>query len=170
MRNLRRIRFTSDVKSSAWYADAVGALSELGIVEGYEDGSFRPDDEISRAEFVAMISRFFEIDPVRGCEFPDVGEERWYYGVIASATSRGWITGYSDGTFRPQNFISRAEVAAITNRVLERSADRDFIREAGEELTVFPDLSEGHWAYYTVLKRQTDMIMSRTGKERTGHV
>ena len=57
--NLRRIRFTADVKSSAWYADAVGALSELGIVEGYEDGSFRPDDEISRAEFVAMISRFF---------------------------------------------------------------------------------------------------------------
>ena len=144
--------FYSDVKSSAWYADAVGALSELGIVKGYEDGSFRPDDEISRAEFVAMISRFFEIDPVRGCEFPDVGEERWYYGVIASATSRGWITGYSDGTFRPQNFISRAEVAAITNRVLERSADRDFIREAGEELTVFPDLSEGHWAYYTVLE------------------
>ena len=144
--------FYSDVKSSAWYADAVGALSRLGIVEGYEDGSFRPDDEISRAEFVAMISRFFEIDPVRECEFPDVGEKCWYYGVIASATSRGWITGYSDGTFRPQNFISRAEVAAITNRVLERSADRGFIGAAGEELTVFEDLSESHWAYYTVLE------------------
>ena len=142
----------SDVKASAWYAGAVGILSELGIVKGYEDGSFRPDDEISRAEFVAMISRFFDMKPAQDCEFPDIEEECWYYDIVASASSQGWITGYGDGTFRPESSISRAEVAAVTNRALGRSADAEFIRQHREELISFPDLAESHWAYHTVME------------------
>ena len=165
--------FYKDVSASAWYADAAGALSELEIIEGYDDGSFRPDAEITRAEFVAMASRFFETEPDAECGFSDVKTDGWYYVVIASATEKGWLTGYSDGTFRPENKISRAEVAAVTNRVLERSADEDYLQKASEddelnrELKLFPDLREGHWAYYTVLEAANahDYERSETGEE-----
>ena len=142
-----------DISDSDWFAEAAGALSQLDIIGGYPDGTFQPNRAITRAEFVMMASRFFDMPQAEGVDFSDVAEESWYYQVVSSAAEAGWISGYPDRTFRPEEHISRGEVAAVTNRVLRRTADRSYLRdEAGSEIVRFADLKEDHWAYYDVIE------------------
>lgn len=142
-----------DISDSDWFAEAAGALSQLDIIGGYPDGTFQPNRAITRAEFVMMASRFFDMPQAEGVDFSDVAEESWYYQVVSSAAEAGWISGYPDRTFRPEEHISRGEVAAVTNRVLRRTADRSYLRdEAGSEIVRFADLNEDHWAYYDVIE------------------
>lgn len=142
----------SDVSVSDWFAEAVGALADLKIIEGYPDGTFDPQRAVSRAEFVMMASRFFKMEPAEPADFSDVGENSWYAGVVASAAAAGWITGYPDGTFRPENPVSRGEVTVMTNRVLQRTADKSYIKESGNKIMNFIDLDESHWAYYDIVE------------------
>ena len=139
-----------DVSVSDWFAEAAGALSELGIIEGYPDGTFGPQRAISRAEFVMLASRFFRMKPAEPAEFSDTDEKSWYSEAVASAAAEGWIKGYPDGTFRPHNPIVRGEVAAMTNRILEREADASYLSRFSDELIRFSDLDESHWAYFDV--------------------
>ncbi len=97
-----------------------------------------------------MIARFSEVSG-GDKTFSDVPVENWAYMYITSAAAKGWITGYTDGTFRPLNPISRAEAAVITNRMLERVADEDYI-DASEDVKAFPDLAKTYWAYYDVIE------------------
>ena len=141
----------SDVAEDAWYADAVNMLASLDMIAGYEDGTFRPDAPITRAEFTAIAMRFADATPEGENIFSDVHAGDWFYDVVVGSIQYGWIGGYEDGTFRPQNTITRAEVTAITNRMLGRVADEAFI-DAADELRSFGDLSDAHWAYYSIME------------------
>lgn len=142
----------SDVADEAWYATAVKTLASLGMMDGYPDGTFRPDAPITRAEF-ATVALAFAYDPASAsCSYTDVNANAWYYTYVAQATTYGWIGGYPDGTFRPNNSITRAEVAVIVNNMLGRDADERYIDRNADELVHFVDLSKNHWAYYTIME------------------
>ncbi len=145
-------RYYSDVSEGAWYAKAVYTLSDMKILMGYPDGTFKPDMAVSRAEFVMIASRFFDMEEADDPGFSDVAPDKWYSSVIAAAAKTGWITGYPDGTFRPDNPITRAEVTTVTNRVLERSADTSYIDSVKADTVAFKDLDNHYWAYYAIVE------------------
>ena len=139
----------SDVSASAWYGEAVQSLVKYGVMNGY--GSyFKPDAQISRAEFVKILSNFYELSAPAG-SFSDVNDSHWAYDVILSAAAKGWINGYSDGTFHPDGTLSRAEAAAVINRVLGRSADVSTVNSA-DGIRIFPDVNSSHWAYLHIME------------------
>ena len=158
-----------DVDRDIWYANYIGFMEQRGIVIGYsEDGSFRPENVITRAEFAAMASRFMEYDGGYECDFADMSNDYWAYGYIAFGTHNGWINGYDeDNTFRPDNIITRAEATAMVNRMLARQADRDYIDAHESELAVFSDVTREHWAYYNIIEATNahDYQMSSDNRE-----
>ena len=141
----------SDVPSDAWYAEAVNTLAALGMIDGYPDGTFRPDATITRAEF-CVIALAFAYEPESfDCSFYDVSVNDWFYDYVAQATSYGWISGGS-GAFRPNDAITRAEVSVIVNNMLGRVADEDYVDRHEDELTTFPDVTSSYWAYYSIME------------------
>ena len=142
----------SDVPADAWYAKAVNTLSSLGMLGGYPDGTYRPDAPITRAEFAAVALAFANEPAAAGCSYTDVSVNSWYYTYVAQASTYGWIGGYPDNTFRPDNKITRAEVCVIVNNMLGRAADQRYIDRNADELTSFADLTSNHWAYYTIME------------------
>ena len=145
------VSFT-DVASDAWYAEAVNTLASLGMITGVGDNRYEPDRSITRAEFTAIAMRFADLETGGDNIFSDVAENAWYYDYVVGSIQYGWITGYPDGTFRPENTITRAEVTTIVNRMLGRSADRTFIVEHADELRSFNDVTTSHWSYYAVME------------------
>ena len=151
-KNVTITKTFSDVEDDAWYATAVNTMASLGMLGGYPDGTFRPDAPITRAEFAA-IALAFAYDPASAsCSYTDVSANAWYYTYVAQATTYGWIGGYPDGSFRPNNSITRAEVAVIVNNMLGRNADESYIDRNADKLVSFVDLSKNHWAYYTIME------------------
>lgn len=142
----------TDVPSDAWYADAVNTLGNLGILTGVGDGKFDPDRTITRAEFTAIAMRFAQAEIQGENTFSDVEETDWFYPCVTGAVQYGWLSGYADGTFRPQAEITRAEVAVIVNNMLGRTADETYIDAHPDALTSFPDVTASHWGYYTIME------------------
>ena len=142
----------NDVAESDWSQQAIGFMLEKGMIKGYEDGSFRPKAAISRAEFAAMAARFDKLVAGTGNPFSDVPAGHWAQGAIDSAAAKGWVTGYPDGSFKPERKITRAEVVNITNKMLDRFADRDFVRSHLAEMIQFKDLTEAEWAYFPIME------------------
>ena len=140
----------SDVKPDAWYAEAVNALGSLGIISGVGKGKFDPDRAITRAEFCAVAARFAKVNSSADCPFDDVNTRDWYYQAVATAASYGWVTGMSDGSFHPNNVISRAQAATIINRMLGAAADRDFVDS--HVSNPYKDVSPSYWAYYQIIE------------------
>ena len=138
----------SDVSSSDWYGTTVATLADMGIVKGYEDGTFRPNAPITRAEFAAIATRFFEETGAtyEPGTFTDVVGNEWFAGAIADAVNLGLIGGYEDGTVRPNNNITRAEACAIVNRTLGRVPDADHLLPE-DEMKTWPDNPESAWFY-----------------------
>ena len=138
----------SDVNSSDWYGTTVATLADMGIVKGYEDGTFRPNEPITRAEFAAIATRFFEETGAtyEPGTFTDVVGNEWFAGAIADAVNLGLIGGYEDGTVRPNNNITRAEACAIVNRTLGRVPDADHLLPE-DEMKIWPDNPESAWFY-----------------------
>ena len=156
----------TDVPSSHWASDYIGYMQQFGIITGYADGSFRPDAPVTRAEFAVIASRFEKL--TEGTKsFTDVTGTYWAAKYINFAATRGWVTGYSDGTFKPENNITRAEVAAVTCRLLERSADQNYIRSHLSELRTFRDMSESHWAYWYAMEAANGHDYTKNGKSET---
>ena len=141
----------SDVPEGKWYTEPVLKLASLGIINGYPDGTFMPNNTITRAEFTVMLSRF-SIITNGTLRFSDVKSSYWAADEIISASTYGWIDGYGDGTFRPKNPITRAEAATVLNRVLGRSADVNYVLEHERELVRFTDLSKSAWYYYEMVE------------------
>lgn len=141
----------SDVEQGKWYTEAVNALASLGIIQG-SNGKFRPNDPITRAEFVAIAMRFARQASGASASFKDVPTNAWYYDSIASAVSYGWIGGYSDGSFRPTKPITRAEVVTIVNRMLDRSFDSSV---SIGFVTNFSDVPVVHWAFAAIAEATT---------------
>ena len=144
------LRISGEAEDTMLAAKAVNALASLGIITGYEDGSFRPEDSITRAEFAAMALRFAEESDSYVNSFPDVPATAWYCGAVAGAAHYGWLNGYPDGTFRPSASITRAEAATAMNRVLGRVCDKNYVNLHADELLAFSDLAPAHWAYYDI--------------------
>lgn len=147
----------TDVDATLWYNQYVSYLEKYDIIEGYDDGSFKPDASITRAEFVTMCVRFYSLfdktTASKNNKFTDVSSSHWAYKFINSATAMDWINGYSDGSFRPDNNITRAEVVAIVNRVTEREADTEYVNKNLTSLNRFSDLTDiGYWAYYPIIE------------------
>ena len=152
----------SDVPKGYWAANYIGYMQQFGIITGYSDGSFRPDAPVTRAEFAAIASRFEKL--TEGSKsFADVPDTYWAARYISFAATRGWVTGYSDGTFKPENTITRAEVAAVTCRLLERSADQNYIRSHLNELRTFSDMTESHWAYWYAMEAANGHDYTKSG-------
>ena len=159
----------SDVFEGDWYYPAVGFMTENNIIKGYEDGTFRPNAPITRAEFATIASKFDEIlgGDVKG--FYDVPASHWALKYINSAYERGWVTGYEDGSFRPDRNITRAEVVTVTNKMLIRYADIDYVRAHRDLLINFKDLDESHWAYFNIMEATHghDFMRKANGKDET---
>lgn len=156
----------SDVAKSHWAANYIGYMQQFGIITGYADGSFRPDASVTRAEFAAIASRFETL--TEGTKsFSDVPGSHWAAKYINFAATRGWVNGYADGTFRPNNSITRAEVAAVTCRLLERNADQSYIRSHLSELRAFTDVNESHWAYWYTIEAANGHDYTKSGSSET---
>jgi hypothetical protein len=106
-----------------WAKNEIKAWTEKGLIEGYSDGTFRPDNNITRAEFITLINRAFGYTKEGIADFTDISSEDWFYGEIAKAKAAGYISGYPDGTIKPNNFISRQEVASVVVRMLALEED-----------------------------------------------
>ena len=157
----------SDVTSAHWAANYIGYMEQFGIVRGYSDGTFRPNAPITRAEFAAICCRFEKLTSGT-VTFSDVPASHWAAKSVTYAATRGWVTGYADGTFKPGNNITRAEVAAVTCRLLERNADKEYIRAHLKELPrVFSDLNEQHWAYWYAMEAANGHDYTRSGNAET---
>ena len=152
----------NDVAKDCWAANYIGYMQQFGIVTGYEDGSFRPDAPVTRAEFAAIASRFEKLTQ-GSASFTDVPDTHWVVKYINFAATRGWVTGYEDGTFKPEHSITRAEVAAVTCRLLERSADQTYIRSHIGELRTFADVTESHWAYWYAMEAANGHDYTKSG-------
>ena len=151
----------SDVAEGAWYQAAVETLASIGFLNGYEDGTFRPDQPITRAEFTAIAMRFVNMLPGT-LVYSDVDIEFWAKEAIVAASVYGYITGYEDGTFRPNDLITRAEVVTIMCRMLQRPGDFEAIDNG--EGTQFTDLTAAHWAWYSMEEASTEHDPEMTGE------
>lgn len=148
--------------SDQWYAEPINCLAQHGILKGYGD-YFKPNANISRAEFVTILCRFYEIEQDLDVRFSDV-HGHWAYNEIATALSKGWVEGYSDGTFKPNANISRAEAVTIVNRVLGRTGDASTI--AAKRYRLFPDVHPDNWAYKTIMEASVAHVHSfEAGRE-----
>lgn len=156
----------SDVAKSHWAANYIGYMQQFGIITGYADGSFRPDASVTRAEFAAIASRFEKLTEGNK-SFSDVPSSHWAAKYINFAATRGWVNGYADGTFQPNNSITRAEVAAVTCRLLERNADQSYIRSHLSELRAFTDVSESHWAYWYTMEAANGHDYTKSGSSES---
>ena len=145
----------TDVASGAWYNNAVSTLTRAGILDGYEDGSFRPNASITRAEFTKIAVSFFKhAGGASANPFNDVPDSAWYAEFVKAAAELGLIDGYEDGTFRPNAPITRAEACTIVNRTLGRAPDKDNLLPEHEMLT-WPDNSRDAW-YYAQIQEATN--------------
>jgi len=141
----------SDVPARKWYNLHVSSMANGGYVAGYPDGSFGPDKNITRAEFVTMLANFLEAPLAGTNSFSDVKDTHWAYKNIVTAVSAGWVSGYEDGTFRPNNQLTRAEAISILNRVLNRNPQSE--EDMYEDMIRFKDnMDSGKWYYLDILE------------------
>ena len=160
--NMTKSNGYNDVKNGDWFCCAVSTLSKMGIIKGYEDGSFKPNDPISRAEFAAIAARFDPNGDKTPASFSDV-TSHWAKDEISIAANHGWIKGYEDGSFKPDQKITRAETMTLVNRVLNR------LPEAKDDLhkdmkTWIDNMDETAW-YYLAVQEATN---SHYFKNKTG--
>lgn len=139
----------SDIKDGAWCCRAVSTLTNMGIIKGYTDGTFQPNKSITRAELATIIARFAKLD-VNTKTFSDI-TGHWAQKSIELAAGNGWINGYEDGTFRPNNNITRAETFAMINRVLDRQTESVSDLLPTSDMNMWSDnLNENAWYYKDV--------------------
>ena len=144
----------SDIKDGAWCCRAVATLTNAGVINGYTDGTFRPNAPITRAELATIIARFAKLD-VNTKTFSDINGH-WAQKNIELAAGNGWINGYEDGTFRPNNNITRAETFAMINRVLDRQTESVSDLLPTSEMNMWSDnMNENAW-YYKDIQEATN--------------
>lgn len=135
-----------------WYTDAVETMAGLDILQGYSDGKFKAARNITRAEFVKLAVSFDSLSPGTN-SFSDVPEDSWAAPYIASAAEKGWVNGFANGTFRPNDKVTRAQAVAILNRMLGRTAD-PYI-EQKTDVKNFYDIFPDTWFYGDVMEAAT---------------
>ena len=138
----------SDVKAGDWFNNAVSTCVKAGIIKGYEDGTFRPGQSITRAEFAAIAARFLgpDADDEGVGDFADTAD-KWYSADVRKAAKAGWISGMGGSRFEPNANITRAQVMSIVNRMLDRTPDADHMLPT---MKTWIDNPEGTWYYVDV--------------------
>ncbi len=146
----------ADIDKNGWYADYIGYLAKYKVIEGYNDGTFKPDAPVTRAEFVAMSVRYYsQFNEVKKggytVKYTDVSKKYWAYDDIAYAKNIGWLNGYSDGSFRGDNKITRAEIVTVVNRATGRTADKEFVKDNFTKLNRFTDVTDSSkWYFFEI--------------------
>lgn len=163
--NLTKYHSFRDVSQGAWYNAAVATMAKLKIITGYPDGTFQPDAPVTRAEFAAIAARFDEKSARTTASFRDI-YGHWAERYISRSAELGWIRGYTDNTFRPDQSITRAEAMALINRVLNRNPESkdDLLRS----MNIFNDnLDTAKWYYLDVQEAANshDFIRKANGYE-----
>ena len=143
----------SDVAAGAWYNHAVSTLSAMGIVKGDSHGKFNPNAPITRAEFAAIAARFDDKADTTAVDFSDIASH-WAKDEISAAANNGWINGYTDGTFRPNNKITRAEAMTLVNRVLKRLPET--AEDLHNDMIKWSDNSDTSAWYYLAVQEATN--------------
>ncbi|MCQ2419764.1 MAG: S-layer homology domain-containing protein [Clostridia bacterium] len=165
----------SDVHENDWFNNAISTVSNLHIIDGYPDGTFRPNASITRAEFAKIAVSFFDF--VAGGyagKFSDVNQDAWYSAYVQAAYEQKLIEGYPDGTFRPNQSITRAEACTIVNRTLSRAPHKEHLLKE-DVMIMWPDNPRTAWYYeamqeasnshdYTWITEKNDKIEQWTEK------
>mgnify|MGYP000025341656 CR=1 FL=1 len=162
----------SDISNGYWCATELGYVERYGIIAGYEDGTFRPDAPVTRAEFTAMTVRYYKLFndvkyPANTTKYTDLDGSYWAVKDISFATSEKWLNGYADGTFKGDSNITRAEVVTIVNRATDRTPDKEYINENLSVLDKFTDLkTNAYWAFYDIMEAaNTHMAVTNSDNE-----
>jgi len=143
----------ADVKDGQWYNTAISTMAAMGIVNGYPDGNFYPNAKITRAEFAAIAARFDTNGNTTGVSFSDI-YGHWAEDEISIAYNNGWILGYEDGTFKPNQNITRAEAMTLINRVLQRVPEHK--GDLLEDMVVWKDNMDTKKWYYLAVQEATN--------------
>ena len=147
-----------DVAFNKWYNNAISTLSNMGIICGYPDGSFRPDAPITRAELTKIAASFFSDPRVAATydgRFSDVHGAEWYISYLMTALEEGLIEGYPDGSFRPNRLITRAETCTIVNRTLGRKPEKDHLLPESDMINWPDNINRNIW-YYAQMQEATN--------------
>ena len=150
-----------DVRSG-WYNAVVNAVVNAGYMKGYPDGTFRPNGKITRAEFAQMIKAIDKANTGMA-PFADA-KGHWAEAAINQAYANERITGYPDGTFRPNNHITRAEAVTVFNKLYDRSVGEPGLADVKGRLVEFNDINRSHWAYFQVVESSNTHEFYRTEK------
>ena len=151
----------SDVANGQWHNKAISTMAKLGIVKGRRADSFDPDASITRAEFAAICARFNTKPVENSGSFSDISGH-WAENEIERAAAFGWISGYPDGTFRPDARITRAEAMTMINRVLCRmpQSESDLL----DSMVTWPDNKPSDWHYLAVQEATNSHDFNRQGE------
>ena len=151
----------SDVSNGQWHNKAISTMAKLGIVKGRRADSFDPDASITRAEFAAICARFNTKPVENSGSFSDISGH-WAENEIERAAAFGWISGYPDGTFRPDARITRAEAMTMINRVLCRmpQSESDLL----DSMVTWPDNKPSDWHYLAVQEATNSHDFNRQGE------
>ncbi|WP_156701888.1 hypothetical protein [Peptoniphilus gorbachii] len=136
----------------AWYTRAVKIVTEANVFAGYDDGNFKPQDKITRNEWIATLKRFQEISDASGNHM-NLKDGHWAMSEIEAAYNEGWLKIYSDGlaTYKGDEFIPREEVAAVSNKAFKRILDKTYIRNNEKSLISYKDVNKDMWSYEDIL-------------------
>lgn len=141
----------SDVSADKWYNNAVSTLCHMGVLGGYSDGTFRPNAPITRAEFAKIAVSFSQANGSAVYSyFTDVKTTDWFAPYVTAAKDSSLIEGYSDGSFKPENRITRAEACTIVNRVLGRKPSKNHMKIS--DRIDWPDCTTADWFYEAIME------------------
>lgn len=162
----------SDVAND-WAYSAISFCTINGVFKGYDDGTFRPGQPITRQEFATVIARLAGIQSNQGMPFSDAGDiASWAVDGVYTTYANGWVNGYTDGTFKPLSNIHRDEAVKIFNGYLNRGVDAaglsgltEYVHsgvashnteDGSTQYMTWPDVPKGHWAYYEIIEAAND--------------
>ena len=137
--------------SDDWYSKAINYVVGKGLISGYPNGTFKPNESITRAEFAQMISGYVKNEKASTSDFKDV-KDHWAKDAIDKLYGNKNVNGYPDGSFKPNAKITRAEAVTILNSVFNRNTNKSSLNNVNtSSLNKFSDVNEGFWAYYNIL-------------------
>lgn len=137
----------NDITPDKWYAKYVNFAAQKGYISGYEDGSFKPENTITRAEMAAILKEYANItERAEAGAFKDISGH-WAEEAIGACFALGYVSGYEDNTFKPDNTITRAEAVTMINKTIGRDADNI----TAYTQNPFKDVTPSHWAYNQIL-------------------
>lgn len=157
----------NDVESSKWYSKYIAHMEQVGLMTGYSDGSFKPGQAVTRAELATIVSRYKNLVDEGENKYSDLDLNFWAARDILRVSKAGYVEGYPDGTFMPQNKVTRAEAVTMVNRVLKRNPDINYINS--KNIKPFSDISR-HWSEYQIIEASVEHVPSIVNESETSWI